>query len=107
MLARKIESALEDVMEASRDLERFRDPVSELADALEAAEDKRLSIHTRARAVALELPAPPRLSTGNLQDRVDALAAVDIEPIMTLSVGGPRLGPGREQSGPQGRPAGA
>ena len=82
VLARKIESALEDVMEASRDLERFRDPVSELADALEAAEDKRLSIHTRARAVALELPAPPRLSKG-LQDRVDALAAVDIEPIMT------------------------
>jgi energy-coupling factor transporter ATP-binding protein EcfA2 len=83
VLARKIESALEDVMEASRDLERFRDPVSELADALEAAEDKRLSIHTRARAMALELPAPPRLSKGNLQDRVDALAAVDIEPIMT------------------------
>jgi hypothetical protein len=68
-------------MEASRDLERFRDPISELADAIEAAENKRLSIHTRARAAELELPGPPRFSKTSLQDRVDALAPVDIEPI--------------------------
>ena len=43
-------------MEASRDLEQVRDPVAQLADDLEAAHQKRRSIHNRARAFELELP---------------------------------------------------
>ena len=62
-LARRIESALVDVMEASRELERFRDPILEQAEDLEAAHDKRLSLHTRARARRLELPPLPALAS--------------------------------------------
>jgi energy-coupling factor transporter ATP-binding protein EcfA2 len=80
-LARRIESALVEVMEASRDLERHRDPVVQQADDLEAACDKRLSIHDRAGAMGLELPAPPDIPHAGLRDSVDRLAAVDIDAI--------------------------
>ena len=80
-LARRIESALVEVMEVSRDLERLRDRVAQHADDLEAAHDKRLALHNRARAMELELPRlPDRLHAG-LRDSVDALAPVEIEAI--------------------------
>ena len=80
-LARRIESALVEVMEASRDLERFRDPVAQQADDLEEAHDKRLSIHNRARVMALELPPVPDIPHADLRRSVDALAAVEIDAI--------------------------
>jgi energy-coupling factor transporter ATP-binding protein EcfA2 len=80
-LAQRIESALVEVMEASRDLERFRDPVAQQADDLEAAYDKRLSIHNRARAMELELPPLPDVPHAGLRGSVDALAPVKIEAI--------------------------
>ena len=82
-LARRIEKALVDVMEASRDLERFRDPVEQQADDLEGAHDKRLSIHDRARAVELELPPVPAIPHAAIKDRVEALSPVEIEPILS------------------------
>jgi energy-coupling factor transporter ATP-binding protein EcfA2 len=78
-LARNIEGALVEVMEASRDLERVREPVVQHAEDLEAAHDKRTSIHDRARAAELELPPPPDLSHIGLKGCVDALAPVEIE----------------------------
>jgi recombinational DNA repair ATPase RecF len=80
-LAQRIESALVDVMEASRDLERVRDPVAQQADDLEAAHDKRLSIHNRARALELELPPVPDIPHVGLRGSVDALALVKIDAI--------------------------
>jgi energy-coupling factor transporter ATP-binding protein EcfA2 len=80
-LARRIESALVEVMEASRDLERFRDPVVQQADDLEAAHDKRLSVYSRARAMELELPPLPDIPFAGLRRNVDALASVEIEAI--------------------------
>jgi recombinational DNA repair ATPase RecF len=80
-LAKRIESALVDVMEASRDLERVRDPVAQQADDLEAAHDKRLSIHNRARALELELPPVPDIPHVGLRGSVDALALVKIDAI--------------------------
>src|SRR4029453_2762520 len=59
--AQKIETALVDVMEASRDLEGVRDSVAQLAEDLEAAYHKRLAIHNRALAMELELPPVPDL----------------------------------------------
>jgi energy-coupling factor transporter ATP-binding protein EcfA2 len=82
-LARRIESALVDVMEASRDLERFRDPVEQQADDLESAYDKRLSIHDRARAVELELPPVPAIPHAGIKDSIEALSPVEIEPILS------------------------
>jgi energy-coupling factor transporter ATP-binding protein EcfA2 len=78
-LARRIESALVGVMEASQDLERFRDPVVLQLDELGAAHDRRLSIAARARALDLELPALPPLPGARFQGSVDALAPVDME----------------------------
>jgi energy-coupling factor transporter ATP-binding protein EcfA2 len=80
-LARKIESALVDVMEASRDLERFRDPLVQEADDLEAAYERRLSIQSRARAIELDLPSPPAIPYGGITESIEALAPVAIEPI--------------------------
>jgi energy-coupling factor transporter ATP-binding protein EcfA2 len=82
-LARKIESALVEVMEASRDLERFRDPVVQQADDLEVARDKRVSISNRARAVELELPPLPDIPLAGLKSGVDALSSVEVEPIVS------------------------
>ena len=80
-LARSIERALVEVMEASRDLERFRDPIAEQADDLEAARAKRLAIHTRARASDLGLPALPDVPVGGLRASVQALEPVEILPL--------------------------
>jgi energy-coupling factor transporter ATP-binding protein EcfA2 len=80
-LARRIESALVEVMEASRDLERFRDPVAQQADDLEAAGAKRLSIQHRARAVDLQLPSLPEVPVGGMRGSLQALGPVEIEPI--------------------------
>jgi energy-coupling factor transporter ATP-binding protein EcfA2 len=80
-LARRIESALVDVMEASRDLDRFRDPVGQQADDLEAAHDRRLSIHNRAGAMNLELPAVPEIPYAALRGSVDALAPAKVDSI--------------------------
>jgi energy-coupling factor transporter ATP-binding protein EcfA2 len=86
-LARRIEKALVEVMDATRDLERFHDPVVEQADLLEAAHDKRQSIHARARGIALEVPEIPRFPGAGLHESVDALAAVDIDSIETYLSG--------------------
>ena len=80
-LARRIESALVEVMEVSLDLERFRDRVIQHADDLETAHDKRLSIHNRARVIELELPRLPEVVHAGLRGSVDALQPVDVEPI--------------------------
>jgi energy-coupling factor transporter ATP-binding protein EcfA2 len=82
-LARKIEAALVEVMEASRDLERFRDPVVQQANDLEAASDRRRSIHNRARTLELELSPPPDIPHAGLRDSVDALAPVEIDAIVS------------------------
>jgi len=81
VLAKRIESALVDMMEASRDLERCRDPILEQADDLESAHDLRESIHDRARGMDLEIPPVPALPDTGIRERVDALAAVDIAAI--------------------------
>jgi energy-coupling factor transporter ATP-binding protein EcfA2 len=80
-LAQRIESALIEMMEASRDLERVRDPVAQQADDLEALHDQRLSIHHRALASGFELPPLPDIPHAGLRDSVNALAPVKIEAI--------------------------
>jgi len=80
-LARRIESSLVEMMEGSRELERYRDPIARAANDLIAARDKRLSLHDRARAIALELPPVPSLPRTDLQASVDSLAPVDIKAI--------------------------
>jgi energy-coupling factor transporter ATP-binding protein EcfA2 len=80
-LAESIENALVEVMEASRDLERFRDPVAQQADDLDALHEKRLSIHGRAIAMGLDLPAVPDVPRAAIRDSLDALAPVPFEAI--------------------------
>jgi energy-coupling factor transporter ATP-binding protein EcfA2 len=80
-LARQIESALVEVLEASRDLERFRDPVVQQWEDLEAAREKRLSISNRARGMGMDLPSLPALPGTPLPDSVDTLTPVDIRSI--------------------------
>jgi energy-coupling factor transporter ATP-binding protein EcfA2 len=80
-LARRIELALVEVMEASRELERVRDPVAQQADDLEALYDKRLSFHHRAQAMGIELPAPSDIPYAALRDSIDARAPIEIGAI--------------------------
>ena len=80
-LAQRIEGTLVEMMDASRDLERFRDPVTQQADALEGAHARRLAIYGRARGMAVEIPPVPALPDTRIQDNVNALAPVDIEAI--------------------------
>jgi energy-coupling factor transporter ATP-binding protein EcfA2 len=80
-LVRRIESALVEVMEASRDLERFRDPITQQANELGAAHDKRVSIYDRARAVDLELAPVPEVPHASLIRSADALAPVDLDAV--------------------------
>jgi energy-coupling factor transporter ATP-binding protein EcfA2 len=80
-LVRRIESALVEMMEASRDLDRFRDPITQQADELGAAHDKRVSIHDRARAVDLELPPVPEVPHASLIRSVEALAPLEIDAV--------------------------
>ena len=79
--ARKLESALMEVMEASRDLERLRDAVSQQSDDLAAAHEQRQSIQSRASALELELPPLPEGPPSALTDGIEALAPVEIDPI--------------------------
>ncbi len=80
-LARRIESELVETLQASRELERFRDAVAQQADDLGAAHDRRFSLHNRARAMALELPPLPSSPRAPVQACVDSLAPVDIKAI--------------------------
>jgi energy-coupling factor transporter ATP-binding protein EcfA2 len=81
VLARRIESALVEMMEASRDLERFRDPILQQADGLESAHDLREAICDRARGLDLEIPPVPPLPGTRIHDQVGALAPVDVDAI--------------------------
>ena len=81
LLARTIERALVEVMEASRELERLRDPIVQQADDFEVAHDKRLSILSRARAIELELPPVPDVPHAAVRESVEALAPVDVAGI--------------------------
>jgi energy-coupling factor transporter ATP-binding protein EcfA2 len=80
-LAQKIETALVDVLEASRELDRLRDPISEWADDLRVAHDKRTALQSRARAKALDVPPLPAFALAGLQESVESLAPVDIKAI--------------------------
>ncbi len=81
VLARRIESALVEMMDASRDLERVRDPILQQADELESAHDRREAIYDRARGLDLEIPPVPPLPDARIQDQVGALAPVDAAAI--------------------------
>jgi energy-coupling factor transporter ATP-binding protein EcfA2 len=80
-LVRRIESGLLEVMETSRDLERFRDPVAQQVNDLEAAHDKRRSIQHRARSMDLELPPVPDIPYAALRSSIESLAPVRIDAI--------------------------
>jgi hypothetical protein len=83
VLARRIESALVELMEASRDLERFRDPILAQADELESAYELRETIYDRGRGLALEIPQVPPMPDVRIHDQVGALAPVDGDAITT------------------------
>ena len=83
VLARRIESALVEMMEASRDLERFRDPILQQADGLESAHELREGIYDCARGSDLEIPRVPPPPGTRIHDQVGALAPVDVEAITT------------------------
>ena len=83
VLARKIESALVEMMEASRDLERVRDPILEQADGLDSASDLRDALYERARGLDLGVPAVPAPPETRIQDQVGALAPVEVDAITT------------------------
>ncbi len=80
-LARKIESALVEMLEANRDLERFRDPILEQAEGLESADEVRQAIYERARKLQMELPPVPAQPDSKIRDEVEALAPVAIDAI--------------------------
>ncbi len=91
-------------MEASRDLERFRDPVAQQADDLEAAHAQRLAIHERARGMALELPPLPALpdaGSRTASTRSHRRHRSDHE----ASGRNPQVGPGGGQARAKGAPA--
>lgn len=81
VLARRIEKALADMMDVSRELEELRDAMIERAETLRDAHDKRLSLHDRARATDLELPPLPAQSDTDLRACVDTLATADSQSI--------------------------
>ena len=80
-LARQIEGALVEVMEASRAFEQIRDPIVQQADDLEGAHEKRRDIQSRAGHMELDLPPVPDIPHDLLRDAVDALAPVAVGPI--------------------------
>jgi energy-coupling factor transporter ATP-binding protein EcfA2 len=80
-LARRIERALVEVMEASRELEYLRDPLVQLTHALRAAHDKRLSLHKSGHAMGLNLAPVTPLPAAALQGAIDSLGSVNIEAI--------------------------
>ena len=80
-LARRIEAALVEMMEASKDLERVRDAVVQQADDLEALHENRTAIRQRAHAIRLELPPLPEIPCAAVAGSVDAFAPITIEAI--------------------------
>ena len=100
-LARRIETALVEVMEASRAFEHVRDRVAQLADDLQAAHDKRLSIRNRARAMALDLSFPPRHPVRRAQAQHRCTRARRDRHDHELAVGTPQMGPRDGRSGPK------
>ena len=80
-LARKIETALVEVFEASQELDRLRDQIADWADDLGAAHDKRASLQNRARAHALDLPPVPGFALAGLQETIDSLTPLDVKAI--------------------------
>ena len=78
-LARRIEGALVEMMEAARDLEHFRDPLLRQADGLESAHELRRAIYDRARELQLEIPPVPARPDPRIRDQVEALASVAID----------------------------
>ena len=83
VLARRIESSLVEMMEASRDLERVRDPILEQAEVLESAYEQRDAIHDHAVALGLDIPSVPVMPDPRVQDHVRALAPIDVNGITT------------------------
>ena len=81
VLARRIGSALVEMMEAARDLERFRDPILEQADGLESADDLRQAIYDRAHGLKLGIPPVPSFPDTKIREQVEALARVDVDAI--------------------------
>jgi RecF/RecN/SMC N terminal domain len=79
-LADRIERALVEMMEASRELESVRTPLVQDVDDLDTADDTRQSLLTRARDEQIDLPTLPSVPEG-LHDRVDALGPVDVKAI--------------------------
>ena len=84
VLARRIESALVEVMEASRDLERVRDPILEQADGLDSAYELRDRIYERILSLDLEVVPVPELPAKTIHDQVGALAPVDVDGITSF-----------------------
>jgi energy-coupling factor transporter ATP-binding protein EcfA2 len=82
LLARRIESALVEMMDAARDLERFRDPILEQAEGVERAHQRRQAIYDRVRALELEIPPVPARPDTRMHDQVEALTAVPLDAIM-------------------------
>jgi energy-coupling factor transporter ATP-binding protein EcfA2 len=80
-LARNIERALVEVMDASRELEDARGSIAQSADDLAAAHDKRASILKRAHEVAIELAPLPSFPRDEIQANIQALAPVEIDAI--------------------------
>jgi DNA repair exonuclease SbcCD ATPase subunit len=80
-LAKRIEKALVDLLDASQELERFRDPIAEWADDLGAAHDRRSALQHRAHGRALDLPSLPSAPLESIQRSLDSLAPVDIKAI--------------------------
>ena len=73
--------ALVDVMEASRELERLRDPLAQWAEELGAAHEKRVSLSRSVHAPGARAAGSSRRPARGLQSSIDALAPVDIEAI--------------------------
>jgi energy-coupling factor transporter ATP-binding protein EcfA2 len=80
-LAKKIERALVEVMDASRELERLRDPLVQWAEELDAAHEERVSLQKRSRATPLKLGPLPAGPPKGLTTSIEALAPVDIDAI--------------------------
>lgn len=81
LLAQRIERALVELMAASRELERVRDPILEQSDGLESAHVLRQRIYDRGRRLQLEIPPVPPLPDTRIRDQIDSLAPIDIESI--------------------------
>ena len=82
-LALGIERALVEMMEASQELERVRDPIVELAEELAGAHADRRALEERARVESLEVPPLPPLPDQSLHDAVEGLTPVDARALST------------------------